>query len=474
MFRFSGFRDGHCHPLFSARESDGPILDHCTSVEEIQKEIAKHMAENPDLPWLDCGSFSPEIAATHRLHSKLLDAVASEIPVVVHAVDHHSIWVNSAALAVAGLDTFVPTLQNAVVEVDDDGRATGLLHEWDAMQLVYHHQPPASLESDLAAVERAQERLLAAGLVAVQEAWIDPGMPEAYLEAVRLDRLKIRVNLAPRLDANDWHSSLAFAKATRSKVRAAASPLLTCNSVKIFIDGVFGNCTSVMHEPYIDGTNGKPIWTPSELATMALAADNAGFQLHFHAIGDAAVTMALAAIEHVESCNGPVDRRPVIAHGDLVRSVDFELARRLGVIFCQQPSWAVRGPETARLEEVLGTDRVDRLYPVASLMAAGLTVSFGSDWPVSAPDPLLGLFTAQTRLSPESIDSPLNVHESISASQALECYSKNVAYQMGQEHSQFDDWVVLDKDPTQCEEESIPAIRVLEVGVAGRKVWTAG
>jgi len=45
---------------------------------------------------------------------------------------------------------------------------------------------------------------------------------------------------------------------------------------------------------------------------------------------------------------------------------------------------------------------------------------------------------------------------------------------MGQEHSQFDDWVVLDKDTTQCEAESIPAIRVLEVGVAGRKIWTAG
>ena len=183
-FSFSGFRDGHCHPLFAAREGVGPNLDDCTTVAAIQDRLREYRAANPAAIWIDCGSYEHTLAPDGRMLATWLDEAVDDIPVVVHASDHHTIWVNSAALAVAGLTDSAPTFKSASIDVDTDGKPTGVLREWDAMSVIYAHEPKPSIDSDVAAIERAQERLLSHGIVAVQEAWIDPGMPEAYVAAV--------------------------------------------------------------------------------------------------------------------------------------------------------------------------------------------------------------------------------------------------------------------------------------------------
>ena len=473
MFRFTGFRDGHCHPLFSARESNGPDIGGLSTLAEVQAQLADYLVANPACEWLDCGSFTPDLVPMGGLHRSLLDTISTTVPIVVHAADHHSIWVNSAALRAAGLLANVPSIANAYIEVDFAGVPTGIIREWDAMKLVYAHQPSPSLESDIAAILRAQERLLAGGIVAVQEAWIDQGMPESYLECAARGELKIRVNLAPRIDVADWPANLNFAKATRSSVRNLGNELLTCNTVKIFIDGVIGSCTALFHAPYQDGSKASAIWQQDDLNALALAADNAGFQLHFHAIGDAAVDQAISAIDFLDQTNGFVDRRPVIAHGEAVSFEAITRARQLGIVFCQQPAWATDGASLDQARDVIGVDAAQRMYPIASLMAGGVTVSFGSDWPVSPPEPLLGLQTAVTRMAPGSSLKPLNQYEAISASQALVAYSLNAAFQLGQELVAGQDWVVLDTDVTACPPEEIHRARVLEVGVAGHLVWQA-
>jgi len=463
VFTFTGFRDGHCHPLFASREGVGPSVDECQTPQQLLDVITAFLEENPGTEWLDCGSFDAEFATRHQLTRELLDTVPTGIPIVVHAADHHSIWVNSAALNVAGFDQLAPSLPHASFDVDANGRPTGIVREWDAMSLIYAHQPAPAMADDLAALERAQERLLSNGIVAVQEAWIDPGMPEVYLEAVAREQLKMRVNLAPRIDQNDWRSSLSFAKSTRSSVRASNSELLTCNTVKVFIDGVFGSETALLERPYCGGGHGSALWNEAELLEMALAADSAGFQLHFHALGDAAVSMALAAVEHLELCNGWVDRRPVIAHAELISQPDFARLRALGVVVCQQPVWAEPADATS-LVAAIGQERVDALYPIASLTAAGVSLSFGSDWPVSDPNPLSGLAAATGNRS--------NASQVISRSQALAAYSTGTAFQLGQETQIFTDEVVLSADPTDPATD-LSTIRVLNVKVAGRPVWTA-
>jgi len=471
VFSFSGFRDGHTHPLFAEREGVGPDITDCDSVSAVVARIGDFLAKNPDCTWIDCGSYSPELHSRAQAHYSQLDEASATIPIVVHASDHHSIWVNSAALAVAGLSQSAPTISNAEVVIDESGKPTGVLREWDAMNLIYVHQPAPSLEDDLLALDRAQARLIRAGVVAVQEAWIDPGMPEVYLAAAAADRLLMRVNLAPRFSPQSWREDLAFAKATRSKVRSANSDLLTCNTVKIFVDGVLSASTALLKEPYCSGGHGTAIWQAEELAEAALAADSAGFQLHFHAIGDGAVSEALDAIAHVAQENGPVDRRPVVAHAEIIDPADFKRIREHGVFICQQPLWATPDSISPALTDALGPERIAGLYPVRSLLDSGVKVSFGSDWPVSAPEPLPGIYAATQRRLPRAVHEPLNTNQAISRGEAINCYSVTTAMQLGQETQLSQDEVVFDTDLANCSAEDLVNARVLSVRIAGRTVF---
>jgi predicted amidohydrolase YtcJ len=472
FYRFSGFRDGHCHPLFAARESAGPNLDACETIEAVLEALSRYLDANPDAQWVDAGSVDRGLSPSGQLSATVLDGISKSVPVVVHASDHHAIWVNTAALRVAGLEHTAPDMPNAHIDVDETGKPTGMIHEWDAMNLVYVHQPKPSIDEDLAAFHRAQTMLLSNGVVAVQEAWIDPGMPEVYLAAAERNELIMRVNLAPRIAPQSWHTDLQFAKATRSAVRAAGSPLLTCNTVKLFIDGVFGSETALLKEPYASGdctNHGKALWQTEELLDFALAADSAGFQLHFHAIGDGAVSTALTAIRHVDEQNGFVDRRPVIAHAELVSESDLLDLRKLGVVVCQQPVWARPDCSYWETAAVLGQERAARLYPIASLLNGGVTVSFGSDWPVSNPNPLPGIYSAETRTAPE-LEGSLLLTEAVSRKQALYAYSVASAFQMGQETRLHEDWVELDTDLATCSPAELLEAAVLRVCVAGKVV----
>jgi len=462
VFRFSGFRDGHSHPLFASRESSGPHLDAVATADRIVETLRAYLVEHPQTAWLDCGSYQSMIESD--LDRALLDRVSDTVPIVVHRVDHHAICVNSAALETAGYSDSAPLLSHASFDLDNEGRPTGIIREWDAMNLIYAHQPPPTLESDLAALERAQQTLLSKGIVAVQDAWIDPGMELPYLAAAKSGALKLRFNLAPRIDTANWQESLRYAKGLRSDVRATANALLTVNTVKVFLDGVFGSNTAWVSNGNCIPATATGLWVEQELLKMALAADSAGFQLHFHCVGDEAFSQALRVAEHLEMTNGWVDRRLVIAHADLISTAQIEQARRLGVIVCAQPSWAGQESSFDEAARIVGSD-ADRLYPLRSLTDAGVRLSFGSDWPVSAPNPIDGILGATS--------GHLRQGESITVMAALRAYSEGTAHQLAQETLIGDDSVVLSADPLACSPAELAAIRVLKVTVAGTPVWGA-
>ncbi len=138
------------------------------------------------------------------------------------------------------------------------------------------------------------------------------------------------------------------------------------------------------------------VW--DNLADAARAVDALGFQIHIHAIGDAAARQALDAIEHVVATNGPRDRRPVIAHAQLVDDADIDRFAALGVIPNMQPLWAQLDPLMVELTiPRLGADRGAKQYRMRSLDDSGAPLAFGSDWPVSSGAPLKGIAVAVSR-----------------------------------------------------------------------------
>lgn len=484
------FRDGHAHPLFAAREAMGLQITECRDLESIQQALGVYRRANPGLDWIDGAIYERGITTGRELEAaRLLDAVVSDVPVVLHADDHHTLWVNSAALRVAGLDSPAAVemaagkIQHGSIDVDADGHATGILREWEAMSLVLDRAPQPTMAQDLDALDRAQAQLLSHGLVAAVDAWIDPGMAEAYLALADAGRLRLRIDLAFRFAPGEWRERLPYFVEMRDGITSAGHPHLTADSAKFFADGAFGSATAHVHEPYVGttghaGKHGQAVWGAAEFAEAASAAAAAGFGLHIHAIGDAGVSAALDAIAAVPTEHRS-DRQAVIAHVELVRERDWARFVELGVVANFEPFWAQQNAMLTSCLPHLGAERVDGMYAMRSALEAGVRLSFGSDWPVSSYVPLEGIQVAVTRGTLEAPGARWTPEQAMNVSEAVDAYTAAVAAQMGDFKAgtllpgMRADMVVLATDPLTCASEDLAKCKVLATYIGGQELYSA-
>lgn len=463
QFVMPAFRDGHCHPLFAGREHVGPDVTEAASLQEIADIIRVYAEVNPEVPWIDGAAYDRSIGA--EFHRSELDAIVVDRPVVLHGADHHTLWVNTKALELAGLLDSVPKVSSGSVDVDADGVPTGVLREWEAMQLIMKQIPPLSLDQELDALDWAQRTLLEAGVVEVQDAWIDPGMTEVYLESARRGRLEVKTNLAFRADPATWRVDFEYFEEMRNAVIELNNPSLKANAVKFFVDGVLGSSTASVVEPYVAGpaahTHGEQVWNFNELHSAASAANARGYQLHLHAIGDAAVRTALDLIEKI----GPV-LPAVIAHTELVTDSDLIRFAELNVTANFEPLWAREDGQLLTCVPQLGRDRLDTMYRMRDMVNAGARISFGSDWPVSSPTPLLGVATAVNRSLPGG-ESWMK-EQALTVREALTAYTSGVAVQFARpgltgtlEDDQPAEFVVLSGNPFDLNDQGIFGLNVV-------------
>jgi predicted amidohydrolase YtcJ len=292
----------------------------------------------------------------------------------------------------------------------------------------------------------------------------------------------MRFNLALYADPRHFDSQVGKFAEQRRLVDELASPLLTAQSVKFFADGVVENETGALLAPYCAGlhSHGMRNWEGESLAEAACRVDELGLQIHIHAIGDAAVRQALDAIEYVAAQHGPRDRRPVIAHCQLIDDADLNRFAKLGVIPNMQPLWAQLDPlMTVLTIPRLGDERADKQYPIRTLDTSGAPLGFGSDWPVSSGAPLDGIAVAVSRSTedgdPEGGWTP---HEILPIERALTAYTAGVANQAfaegnwGQLAPGFSaDMVWLDRDPRSTPPLELPAVAIRATYLRGDPVF---
>lgn len=471
-----GFGDGHVHPLWGGVELAGPDVRDRMSVEAIVEEVRRYAAGHPDEDWVLGGPYDPTLVPGGLFDAAWLDAAVPDRPVALQSTDHHCAWVNSVALERAGIDERTADPQAGSVARRPDGSPLGTLVEWTAMDLVLRHAPSPTVAEKVLAVERASELLASAGVTWAQEAALAPGDVPAYLRAAGSGRLAVRVNVALRAEPGEWpEQRAAFVAARREAEASGSAGQVSVRTVKFFADGVLEAGTAALLDPYDDIPAGQPhscglpVWAPAELAAAAAAFDSDGFQLHVHAIGDAGVRAALDAVEHVVRVNGARDRRPVVAHTQLVDPADLGRFAELGVIANFEPLWAqLDAVQTDLTLPRIGAARGGRQYPMAALLASGAVLSMGSDWPVSSHRPLEGLpvavvehWVAQQRLPPAA---------------ALAAYTSGTAYQAFEERAwgtvavgRRADLVALGEDPLETAPGRWPAIEVLGTWLGGRR-----
>ena len=476
-FVFPAFRDGHAHPIFAGREAAGPVVTPAKSIEQIQEILKTYRLANPNQTWIEGGAYDRSLVEGGLFLAQWLDEVVADVPVVLHASDHHTIWVNSKALEL--IPSPLPELISGSIDTDEDGTPMGVLREPQAMALVLDMAPARTIEQEVELLVGSDKVLASQGIVEAQDAWITPGMTEIYLAAVSKGALLLDYNLAFKIEPHEWVQSIEFAKADREKVIGLESPKLTAKTCKFFTDGVFGSGTASVLEPYLDDAHnhGEPLWVKSELEAACLAAAEAGFQLHIHAIGDAGVRQALDAIEYVQQRLGMAEMPNVIAHAELISDSDIARFAKLNVVANMQPLWAQADGMLLSCVPRLGRGRVDQMYRMRDLIDSGSVIAFGSDWPVSSSDPILGIATAVTRQTADAKpEGGWVMEQAIQTAEAFASYSAAVIYQLtGKRQVPLSvgtscDFIVLDQNPLEVFPKALREIKVIATFKAGKNL----
>jgi predicted amidohydrolase YtcJ len=256
---------------------------------------------------------------------------------------------------------------------------------------------------------------------------------------------------------------------------------LRANTIKIILDGALSSGTAALLDPYLDdpSTSGLLIWSDELLLEAATYFDNQGFQLHLHAIGDAAVRQALDVVEKLNKVNPKPDRRAVIAHAQLVHSADMPRFAQLGVIANYQPLWMYLDPMNSKLiAPRIGNDRNNMQYQLASMIASGAQIAFGSDWPVTSQVPLEALAVPVHRQTADH--QPANgwsPEQCITIEQSLAFYTQGVAHQNFNEDrfgtiavGKQADLIVLESNPLTAAAHDVAKIKINEVFKKGESV----
>ncbi|MBO0676631.1 amidohydrolase [Mycolicibacterium sp. S2-37] len=496
-FLMPSFGDGHAHPLYGGLEAVGPAVRQATTVDEIVLAVKRFADENPDEEWIVGASYDGSLADGGLFDARWLDAAVADRPVVLRAWDYHTVWCNSVALERAGITRDTPDPVLGEIPRRADGSVLGTLREWGAVDLVMNAMPPRDEEIRINALATAADYYLARGVTWVQDAWVEPADVDTYVEAARRDALRMRFNLALYADPRHFDSQITRFAEQRRPVEEAGNPLLTAQTVKFFADGVVENETGALLQPYCSGLHshsggqersdsgdnrGMTNWEGDTLAEAARRVDDLGLQIHIHAIGDAAVRQALDAIEHVAAQNPPRDRRPVIAHCQLVDDTDLARFAALGVIPNMQPLWAqLDALMTVLTIPRLGAERADRQYPINTLDKTGAPLSFGSDWPVSSGAPLDGIAVATSRRTADGTpEGGWTPHEVLPVERALSAYTEGVAKQAFAEHDwgvlvpgASADMVWLQRDPRTAAPLDLPTVGVRATYLRGAPMYQA-
>jgi predicted amidohydrolase YtcJ len=402
-----GFQDAHVHASAGGLERLRCDLSGLHSRDGYLEAIARYAREHPEAEWITGGGWAMDVFPGGVPVKDDLDAVLPDRPVFLSNRDHHAAWVNSAALARAGIGRQTADPPDGRIERDSRGEPAGTLQE-GAMSLAQRAVPPPALGEQVAGIVEGQRYLHARGLTGWQEAIVGdyavtPDCFDAYLEADARGLLKSDVVGALWWQRGTGTGQLDGLIARRERAAEAAGRF-RATAVKIMQDGVCENFTAAMLSPYLDGHGGQTTVTgtsyfpPEALNEAVTAIDGAGFQVHVHAIGDRAIREALDAFAAARAANGPGRGRHHIAHLQVIDPADIPRFAELDITANAQPLWACADAQMTELTiPFLGDERAARQYPFASLERAGARLAFGSDWPVSSPNPLALIHVAVNR-----------------------------------------------------------------------------
>ncbi len=384
-----GFVEAHIHPFLGAFLTPGVDLQLATEADALAA-IAAYAKAHPTGPVRGFG-WRVDMFPPDGPTREMLDAVISDRPAFFIAIDAHSLWVNSKALEVAGIGAHTPDPVPGFSYYirDKSGRPTGYVMETSAILEVINAVEPISVDTMARLLVDWLPKASAAGITSIYDAGVPPvgedqgAILEIYTEMEKQGRLPFRVVGSYLLRAPPIEAATA---SVQDLTRRIDTDLVQAPILKMLGDGTQGGYTAWLLEPYADKPDsiGASPFSEAQFKSVILEADRAGIDVHVHACGERAARAALDAFEAAIAANGPRDRRHAIAHNVLTDDADIPRFGKLGVIAQFSANWLSADPDTLdNLIRLYGPARQSKIYRPKSILAAGGSVTFGSDWPAA-------------------------------------------------------------------------------------------
>lgn len=443
-----GLIDGHGHILGLGEYLKQADLRGIGSEQLSAAAVASFAKNNPEQQWLVGRGWNQVLWESKTFPGKTtLDEMVPDKPVYLVRVDAHAAWVNSKALALAGIskDTLDPP--GGEIIRDTNGEPTGVLID-NAMYLVQRKIPAPTEAEKRAALATAFQHLQALGITSVHDAGVNTELAKLYQQLQQEQQLGVRVY--PMLSAKDPALESWF----KAGIIDDASDWLDIRSVKIYGDGALGSRGAALLADYSDqpGQQGLLVTEPDALTEIMRLTINAGFQANVHAIGDRANRLVLDRFEQLSNLEALQQSRHRVEHAQIVSPQDIPRFKKLHILPAMQAVHATSDMNMAG--DRLGVARLRGAYAWRTFVDQGSIIVGGSDFPVELANPFHGLHASVTRQDQQN--QPVGgwlPEQRLSLVEALRSFTVDAAYGAFQEEKMgtlapgsWADFILVDRD----------------------------
>jgi predicted amidohydrolase YtcJ len=483
-----GFIDAHGHMWGTGVQAmaanllpppDGGVRSIADLQEQLRKWMASSRISRDFGVVIGFGYDDSQLAERRHPTAEDLDAVSTDLPMIVIHQSGHLHALNTKALQMAGIDAGTEDPQGGVIRRKPGTREpTGVMEGTVLIREFLRIMPKLGPEQQLALLEAGQKLYAKYGHTTAQEGRALPGNVELYAAAARAGRLELDVVVYPEAllvpESGGFMKGPYAGRTYRNGLRIGG--------VKLTLDASPQGRTAWLTQPYLKAPEGQPadfagypaLRDDQAIAAISRAFQN-GWQILVHTNGDAAIDQLLRAVTAASARHPGRDRRTVMIHGQTLREDQVPKLKALGIFPALFPMHTFYWGDWY-VDTVLGPERAANISPTGWMVKNGMIFSSHHDAPVAFPDTMRVLSATVNRTTRSGqVLGPQHRVEPIVALKAMTLWA---AYQHFEEKTKgsieigkLADFAILSENPLSIDRQKIADIKVLETIKKGKSIY---